>query len=99
MSRNDGLSTHIRAWLRVAADRAILRRALVTSVLVGVGLALINHGDKILSGQLASGDILPISLTFVIPFAVATASSVAATKRSASAGSQPGDAQTKNRAT
>ena len=73
-----GFLTPIPAWLRVAADPTIVRRALATSAIVGTVLTLINQGDNILNAQLGSGDALRIGLTFAIPYAVATVSSVAA---------------------
>jgi Mg/Co/Ni transporter MgtE len=83
----------IRAWLEVAADRAILKRALGTSLVVGIVLTLINHGDEILGGQLDPGHIWPITLTFVIPFVVATTSSVAAIRRSGVPAAMPSRAR------
>lgn len=70
--------------MRAAADRSILRRALATALIVGFVLTLINHGNEILSGQLGHSHIWPIALTFMIPFVVATTSSVAASRRSRS---------------
>jgi len=68
----------VRAWIRVAAEGSIFKRALATSLVVGVVLTLVNHGEEILSGRLGAGQAWPIGVTFVIPFAVATISSVSA---------------------
>jgi hypothetical protein len=76
---NGGLLTRIQAWLTAVADPTIVRRALATSTVVGTLLTLINQGDHILNAQLGSGDALRIGLSFAIPYAVATVSSVAST--------------------
>ena len=45
---------------------------------MGAILAVINHGDKMISGSIAGGDIVKIILTFVVPYLVSTLSSVLA---------------------
>ena len=81
MGPDDVRLNAVKAWLRVAADPTIVRRALATSMVVGTILTLMNRGNAVLTGQLGSGDIWPIAVTFGVPFAVATVSSVAATTR------------------
>ncbi len=71
----------LRAWLRVAADPAILRRALVTAVIVGVLLSAINHGDELLRDQVDGAMVLEMVLTFLVPFLVSLTSSVATVQR------------------
>jgi len=36
------------------------------------GLGLINHGAALLSGQFTSGELVPLLVTYLVPFAVAT---------------------------
>ncbi|SMP43502.1 hypothetical protein SAMN06265222_101945 [Neorhodopirellula lusitana] len=68
----------MRDWLRLAFARAIVCRGLIYSVVVGTVLTAINHGDSILYGQVGSPDLFKIGLTYVVPYVVATLSSVAA---------------------
>jgi hypothetical protein len=56
---------------------ATVRRARLTSLIVGTILMAINHGPAILAGQLTAGRIFQIFLTFLVPYTVSTVSSVA----------------------
>jgi hypothetical protein len=69
------------AWIRIALSPPILRRALATCAVVGVILTLANHGAEIFGGRLRPDHALPIAFTFIVPFVVATISSVAAVTR------------------
>jgi hypothetical protein len=71
----------MRAWFRIALSQPILKRALATCAVVGVILTLANHGAEVLGGRLRPDHAWPIALTFIVPFAVATISSVAAVRR------------------
>lgn len=55
---------------------SVISRAAITALIVGPVLAMINHGDKLLSGVLTLPDLAKIGLTFLVPFAVSTISSV-----------------------
>lgn len=66
--------------LAFATSRSVVRRALRVALFVGVILALLNHGDRILTGTLNSATILKIMLTFLVPYCVSTYSSVLAVK-------------------
>ena len=68
----------LQEWARIATDRSVVRRALVTCGIVGVILVAINHGDALLRGELDAGRALAIALTVLVPYLVATVSSVAA---------------------
>lgn len=68
----------IRAWIQAAMDRSTVRRALATSAVVGVVLTLANHGEEVLGGKLEPGHMWPIALTFMVPYVVATISSISA---------------------
>jgi class 3 adenylate cyclase len=57
----------LRAWVRAAATRAIVLRALATSVVVGTVLVLVNRPTE----------PLPVALTFAVPYIVATVTAVA----------------------
>jgi len=54
-----------------------MRRARLTSLIVGTILIAINHGPAILAGQLTGERIFQILLTFLVPYTVSTVSSVA----------------------
>lgn len=65
-------------WLRLALDRAVVRRALRTAVVVGSILIGINHGEALLHGDVDRARLFRICLTLFVPYAVSTTSSVAA---------------------
>ncbi len=52
-------------------------RAAFTSLVVGTILTIINHGPSLLEGELSSGMLCQILLTFTVPYTVSTVSSVA----------------------
>ncbi len=65
-------------WFRGAAQPAVVRRALRTSIVVGSLLVLINHADALFGVGLTAGHLLPIALTYAVPYIVSTVSSIAA---------------------
>lgn len=69
-------------WWAVAASGSVVRRAVKTALLVGTVLIAINHGDALLAGSLDAGRLAKIALTVLVPYAVSTVSSVAATLES-----------------
>jgi hypothetical protein len=56
----------------------VVRRACVMSAIVGTLLMLINHGDALWEGGMTSGRWLRVALTYFVPYAVSTISSVLA---------------------
>lgn len=66
------------AWLRLARDAAIVRRACGYAVVVGAVLIAINHSDAILAGDLDGRRFAKMGLTVLVPYAVSTLSSVGA---------------------
>ena len=69
----------IKAGVRVLAclgcfvrSRVVVRRALITALVVGTVLTAINQGDVILRGDLRAAHLLKIPLTYVVPYAVTT---------------------------
>jgi hypothetical protein len=66
------------AWLNVAAEPAVVRRAAIYAVVVGAVVIAINHGDTILRSEVGTGRLLRMALTVLVPYAVSTASSVGA---------------------
>jgi len=63
---------------QIATRRQVIKRAGRIALIVGVILAAINHGDRILHLDLNVGVLLRIALTFCVPYAVSTYSSVLA---------------------
>ena len=82
----------LRTWTTAASDRAILRRSVVTCLLVGTLLTFINQGDRLLRGEFDSTMAWKIGLTFLVPFLVATVSGAAVIRSRANSGrEQTGD--------
>ncbi|MEH6470908.1 MAG: nitrate/nitrite transporter NrtS [Halopseudomonas sp.] len=48
------------------------------ALLVGTLLMLINYGESIIAGTMSAKDWLKVLLTYLVPYAVSTYSSVAA---------------------
>jgi hypothetical protein len=78
----------MRAWVATATDRAIIGRSIVTCLIVGALLTVINHGDQLARGEFNSAMAWQIGLTFLVPFVVATASGAAAIQSQASRSAQ-----------
>ena len=56
----------------------VLLRGLKMASIVGIVLAIINHGDHILLGTMTLSNWVKVILTFCVPFCVSTISSVLA---------------------
>jgi hypothetical protein len=67
----------LRSWVSPASDRALLRRSIITCLIVGAILTVINQGDRLLRGELDAAMGWKIGLTFLVPFVVATLSGAA----------------------
>ena len=63
---------------KTAFGTEVVRRALVMSAIVGTVLMVINHGDCMLKGHFSSNCVIKSALTFFVPYAVSTISSVQA---------------------
>ena len=59
----------------------VILRALKMASVVGVVLAIINHGDHILLGTMTVTNWIKVLVTFCVPFCVSTISSVLAIRR------------------
>lgn len=64
------------SFLTLAVKASVVRRAVLTSLIVGHVLAVINHGDKFAAGDVTATDALKVILTFLVPYSVSTISSV-----------------------
>jgi hypothetical protein len=49
-----------------------LIRSVKTALVVGTVLGLINHGEALLSGQFTPEQLVPLLVTYLVPFTVAT---------------------------
>lgn len=65
-------------FLHLAAQKSVMLRAAKIAGIVGIVLAIINHGDTVMTGTLTASDVLKIALTFFVPYCVSTYSSVQA---------------------
>jgi hypothetical protein len=73
----------MKAWLAIAFEVSVRKRAIKVAMLVGSILAVINHGDALLSGDTSAIVWIKIVLTFVVPYCVATFASVQAIRQRA----------------
>jgi len=69
------------SFLAMALERSVVRRALRVACVVGLLLIAINHGDRILFGEVTPRSLLQMGLTFVVPYVVSTVSSVGALRQ------------------
>ncbi len=72
-----------RGFFSLAVSPEVLPRAIKVSLLVGTILALINHGEKILTLSVSSQDLFKVFLTYLVPYAVSTWSAVRAIEANA----------------
>jgi len=63
-------------WLSLCFSKSVMRRAFYTSLVVGIVLIAINHGDAILRKQMDSVRLFRMCLTVLVPYIVSTVSSV-----------------------
>jgi hypothetical protein len=63
-------------WLSLCISKPVVRRALYTSLIVGIVLIAINHGDAIVRKQMDSVRFFRVCLTVLVPYVVSTVSSV-----------------------
>ena len=68
---------HTNFW-QIALRRQVVRRARQIALIVGTVLAVINHGDRLLSGDFDLTMVSKITLTYCVPYLVSTYSSVLA---------------------
>ncbi len=68
--------TRPRSLIAYCLERDTLLFSLKMALVVGTLLAVINHGQALLTGHFAPGELLPLCLTYCVPFAVAMYSQV-----------------------
>lgn len=64
--------THIRTIIAYCKERDTIVRSTKTALLVGTILAIINHGQDMLTGQLSPHWVVPMLITYLVPFSVVT---------------------------
>ena len=69
----------MHAWLLLATEKAVVRRALRVAGVVGTILIVINHGAALIAGDVTVHRLAQIVLTLLVPYCVSTYSSVGAT--------------------
>tara|TARA_X000001036_G_scaffold384315_1_gene378245 strand:- start:235 stop:459 length:225 start_codon:yes stop_codon:yes gene_type:complete len=67
--------------IEIVTRTDVLIRALKMASIVGIVLAIINHGDHILLGTMTATNWIKVLITFCVPFCVSTISSVLAIRR------------------
>ena len=65
----------------VAFRKDVFLKAFKMALIVGIGLAIINHGDHVFLGTMTTTNWIKILITFCVPFCVSTISSVLAIKK------------------
>ena len=63
---------------RHAFEPALVKRAIIISLIVGTILVTINHGHIICKGEVCWFTVMQILLTMLVPYTVSTLSSVLA---------------------
>ncbi|GAA6208056.1 hypothetical protein NBRC116601_13490 [Cognatishimia sp. WU-CL00825] len=76
------ISKSKNGFFAIATTRTVAVRAVRVASVVGVVLAFLNHGDRLLSGHIDLATYLKIALTFLVPYCVSTYSSVLAVRES-----------------
>ncbi len=65
-----------RALIAYCLERATLLFSIRMALVVGTLLAVINHGQAIFTGHFTSDRLLPLLLTYCVPFSVAIYSQI-----------------------
>ncbi len=66
------LYTSIRIFLKYTFEGDTLLRSIKTALVIGSILGVINHGQDILPGQFSWHWIIPLLVTYLVPFSTAT---------------------------
>ena len=62
--------------IALCTRRAVMRRAAMIALVVGTILAIINHGDRLISGDISSEVVIKILMTYLVPYCVSTYSAI-----------------------
>ncbi len=64
--------------LKIAFSKSVILFSLKMAAVVGTILVIINHGNCLLAGHFGAGCLIQSALTVLVPYTVATVSSVCA---------------------
>ena len=74
---NPSLATETaQSFWQIATNKLVVKRATRIALIVGTILAIINHGDRLLFGDMTMGAAFKIVLTYFVPYSVSTYSAV-----------------------
>jgi hypothetical protein len=65
----------VSEWLACCVSKPVIRRAILSALIVGSILVMINHSDALLHGQFDRIRVFRIGLTVMVPYIVSTVSS------------------------
>ena len=65
-----------QGFWQIATNKLVVKRATRIALIVGTILAIINHGDRMLFGDMTMGSAFKIVLTYFVPYSVSTYSAV-----------------------
>jgi len=68
----------MKTGIKIAMRSEVIRTATKFALVVGLILAIINHGDAMLDGSMQMVDWLKVGLTMIVPYTVSTLSSISA---------------------
>jgi hypothetical protein len=71
-SRNHTAQRELRTLILYCLERDTLLRSIKTALVIGTILAVLNHGQDLLAGQFSPRWVIPMGLTYLVPFVVAT---------------------------
>ena len=67
--------------MQFAFSKPVVRRAAAMALIVGPVIAVINHGDLLVSGNMTRTEWAKVAITFLVPYTVSTVSSALAIRR------------------
>ncbi len=70
--QTSSLSMNLRTILAYCTERDTLVRSIKTALVIGTILAIINHGQELLTGHFSPQWVIPMLITYLVPFTVAT---------------------------
>jgi hypothetical protein len=75
----------LRCFRHAITHPAVLRRALITALIVGTILTAINQGDLLLAWNVSPRVFVKMALTYCVPFCVSTSGALGAARRTVAA--------------
>lgn len=66
------LSRSLHTWVVYGLEYDTIVRSLKAALVIGTLLGLINHGQALVSGHFTRGELIPLLVTYLVPFGVTT---------------------------